>query len=112
MKTVKTVELSIDDARKMLVDWIHDTLVNDSNYLKELIATEGFGDFYGPVDKMNPADVADRIGELNLAEGLALEYNAEIVTVRLDSLNSAVVYDAIDPGCSPIVKPVMQEAVV
>ena len=72
MNIVKTVELSVDDARKMLVDWIHNTLVNDSNYLKELIATEGFSDWYGPVNKMNPADVADRVGELNLAEGLAL----------------------------------------
>jgi hypothetical protein len=100
MKTVKTIELSIDDARKLLVDFIYNALVNDPNHLKELISDEGFNPFYGPVNKMEPAEVADKVGELNLAEVIAHEHGADIVTVRLDSITAAVVYDENDPGCN------------
>jgi len=100
MKTVKTIELSIDDARKLIVDFIYNALVNDPVYLKELISDQGFGDWYGPVNKMEPSEVADRVGELNLAKVIAHEHGADIVTVRLDSITAAVVYDENDPGCN------------
>jgi hypothetical protein len=100
MKTVKTIELSIDDARKLLVDFIYNFLISDSKNLKELISDEGFNDFYGPVNKMEPAEVADKVGELNLAEVIAHGHGADIVTVRLDSITAAVVYDENDPGCN------------
>jgi hypothetical protein len=100
MKAVKTIELSIDDARKLLIDFIYNTLVNDPNHFKKLISNEGFDVFYGPVNKMEPSVVADRVGELNLAEDIAHEHGADIVTVRLDSITAAVVYDENDPGCN------------
>ena len=100
MKTVKTIELSIDDARKLLVDFIYKSLVDNPFYVKEMISDEGFSEWYGPVNKMEPSVVADRVGELNLAEGMARENGAEIVTVRMNSITAAVVYDENDPGCN------------
>ena len=100
MKTVKTIELSIDDARKLLVDFIYKGIVENPFYIKEMISEEGFSEWYGPVNKMEPAEVADRVGELNLAEGIARENGAEIVTVRMNSITAAVVSDENDPGCN------------
>lgn len=100
MKITKTVELSVEDARKLLVDDIHETLVNDPNYFKEIIGEVGFDDgFYGPVNKMSDEEVADRVGEANLGENIAKEHDAQIVTVRLNSLKAYVIYDAQDSGC-------------
>ena len=100
MKVVESVELSIDDARKLLVDFIYNFLIGDSKNLKELISDRGFNDFYGPVNKMEPTEVVDKVTELNLAEVVADKYGAEIITVRMDSITAAVVYDENDPGCN------------
>lgn len=100
MNTHKVVELSVDDAKQMLVDFIHNTLVNDPVYLKELIRYEGFSDWFGPVDKMSNEDVSDRVGELNLGEAIAQKHDADMVVVRLDSLTSHVIYDKHDSDCN------------
>jgi hypothetical protein len=93
MKTHKAIELFIDEARQILVNWIADTLVDDPVHLRELILTEGFGSWYGPVANFTDEELADRIGELDLARKVAEEHDADIVFIRLNAITNFVVYE-------------------
>jgi hypothetical protein len=99
MVTRKVIELSVDEARQMLVDWYFNVIINDPENTKELIAT-GFDNLIPVVSQMKDYDVADQIGEFNLGEKIANEHDADIVMVRLNSLNSHLIYDRNDPGCN------------
>ena len=111
MKTHKCIELFIDDARQILVNWIADMMIGDPIHLKEMILTVGFSDWYGPVEKFTDEELADRIGELDLARHVAEEHDADMVFIRLNAITNFVVYErqeTADPFTNLVVDTIVQ----
>lgn len=99
MKTVKVVELSIEEAREMLVDWYCNMLKSGDNWVRDLIKL-GFEDHIPVVSQMGDYEVADCIGEFNLGEKIANDNGADVVMVRLNSANACLIFDRNDTGCN------------
>jgi len=95
-KVKRCVELSRQEAEILVAENIYETLVNDANYLKELILEDGFDDHFGPVKNFTDEALADRIFELNLAEKIAQDNDAEMVVLRLNQISNFVVYERED----------------
>jgi hypothetical protein len=103
MKTHKAIELFIDEARQILVNWVAETLVDDPVRLRELILTEGFDSWYGPVANFTDEKLADRISELDLAQKVAEEHDADMVFIRLNAITNFVVYEREETSADNIV---------
>ena len=103
MKTHKAIELFIDEARQILVNWVAETLVDDPVRLRELILTEGFDSWYGPVANFTDEELADRISELDLAQKVAQEHDADMVFIRLNAITNFVVYEREETSADNIV---------
>jgi len=95
-KIKRCVELSRQEAEMLVAENIYETLINDENYLKELILEEGFALSGCPVKNYTDEALADRIFELNLAEKIAQDNDAEMVVLRLNQISNFVVYERED----------------
>lgn len=99
MKISSVLELTIDEAREALIDFYADTVVKDRLTVREYIATgqpiNGYNSKFVPdITGMYDVAIADKMGELNLAESIALENKVDKVVVNVGNNKLVVVFDA------------------
>ncbi|MEY4432353.1 MAG: hypothetical protein RLZZ44_483 [Bacteroidota bacterium] len=85
------ITLTIQEARKELVDYYHKFILGDSKNLYELIEN---GELCIPNFKIISDDgIVEQFGELNLGEKIAKENNASQVLIKTGEYNRSVVFD-------------------
>jgi len=88
------VELSMEDAQQLLINWRTDFLSKNSDNIKEIVSN-GFSKIWSkPVNQMNVENIAFALAESDVGKNIADENQVDMVLIKINQATAMIIYNS------------------